>query len=788
MIEYTTGRGEWANWIVAEKEFDVRDLAKYESIFALGNGYLGMRACTEESYPGQTRNSFVAGTFNRFDDKEVTELPNTADFLALELMLNGERFHLEKGTIHEYSRTLNLKNGELTRRIVWESAKQEKYELLFRRFVSMQDLHLIGMRVEIMPLTGKADVVIKSGIDGTMTNSGAQHFHEGDKKISDGVYLQMTATTTETSIDFAFNCTHRLWIDGSPVSPISKHSIKRRYLGTEMKVSLQQDERLVLEKTCSIHTSNDVDNQCQDLEQLKKASLSHLKQEAEKGYETLFAESARKWEEKWEAVPIKMTTDQGFDQLAIRFAQYHLAIMTPSHDSRISIGAKGLTGEGYKGHVFWDTEVFILPYFLFTDPSQARKLLEYRYHTLGGARLNAKRRGFQGAMYPWESAGTGEEETPEWGPVDVVTGTPTRIWTGLIEQHITSDVAYGVWQYYRTTGDREFMIRCGYEIIMETANFWASRLEWDEPSGRYHINDVIGPDEYKEHVNNNAFTNYMAHWNLLTAIRCHEELLQADKEQWEKIIERIGLAESPNHWAEKAARIYLPQPRQIDEVIPQDDTYLQLKTIDLSKYRNQAQVGLILDDYNMDQVSQMQVSKQADLLVLFYLLENQFPKRVKQANWNYFEPLTVHDSSLSLSTHCVLACDVGDRELAYRMFEQAARIDLGTNMKSSDEGIHTASIGGIWKSVVLGFGGVRSLDGKLRIDPCLPAAWETLEFPIYWQGDKLSVRIDKNVLQITNTTNRNEWVTLEVRGNVHTFKKTLRLDLSEGGAAVEYAN
>jgi hypothetical glycosyl hydrolase len=788
MIDYSNGQGEWTHWILEETVFDVRNSAKFETIFAQGNGYMGVRACTEESYPGQTRNCFVAGTFNRFDDREVTELPNTPDFIALNLVLNGEPFHLERGTILAYSRKLNLKKGELIRQVVWESGKKEKYELAFRRFVSMQDRHLIGMRLEITPLSGKTDVAIRSGIDGRMTNSGAQHFHEGDKRIADGVHLQMTAATTESKIDFVFNCTHRFWKDGGLVSPINKPSIERRYLGTEMKVSLQQSEKLVFEKTCSIHTSRDIDNTCGDLGRLKEASLSELIRYAELGYEALLTESARVWEEKWEAVPIKLTTDRGFDQLAIRFAQYHLTIMTPSHDNRISVGAKGLTGEGYKGHVFWDTEIFIMPYFLFTDPAAARKLLEYRYYTLDGARLNAKRRGFRGAMYPWESAGTGEEETPEWGPVDVVSGTPTRIWTGLIEQHITSDVAYGVWQYYRTTGDRDFMVRCGYEIIMETANFWASRVEWDQPSGRYYIQDVIGPDEYKEHVNNNAYTNYMANWNLRTAIRCHEELLHADKEAWEKLNERMRIREASEEWAEKAERIYLPQPRSIDDVIPQDDTYLHKKRIDLGKYRNQTHVGLILEDYNMDQVSQIQVSKQADLLVLFYLLENQFTKEVKRANWNYYEPLTVHDSSLSLSTHCILACDVEEDELAYRMFEQAARIDLGPNMKSSDQGIHSASIGGIWKSVVFGFGGVRSLDGLLRIDPRLPAAWEVLEFPLYWQGDKLKVRIDKKRLQITNGTNRNESLSLHVRGRLHTFKQTLDLELVEGGASVEQAN
>ncbi|CAH0119335.1 MULTISPECIES: glycoside hydrolase family 65 protein [unclassified Paenibacillus] len=780
MLTYDAGQGERKNWIVAEMRFDVRHLAKYETIMCLGNGYMGVRSCTEERYAGETRNCFVAGTFNKFDEREVTELPNCADMTELDITINGETFHLEKGRIHRYIRQLNLRTGELTRSLVWENNEGEAFEFVFRRFVSLRNLHLFGMRAEIVPLTGEAEIAIRSGINGQVTNSGAQHFHEGDKRIFDKKLLQMTATTTESNIDFAFTCTHRHRIGERDMEPEPRLSIGRRKVAVEYRYKLAVGEKITLEKIGGIYTSLDREFAACGAAELRERALIDLQTEAAKGYEQLLLESAEEWSRKWEKADIRIESAHDFDQLAVRFAQYHLVLMTPAHDNRFGVGAKGLSGEGYKGHSFWDTEIFIMPYFLFTEPETARKLLEYRYNTLAGARRKAQANGFRGAMYPWESALTGDEATPDWGPVDVVTGTPTRIWTGAIEQHITSDVAYGVWQYYRTTGDERFMERCGYEIVMETATFWASRLEWDEAAGRYHINDVIGPDEYKEHVDNNAFTNYMAHWNIRTAIACHDKLRQERPELWSRLNEALHLEEACREWKAKADLIYLPQPRAEDLIIPQDDTYLHKKIINLTKYRNQREVGLIFEDYNMDQVSDMQVSKQADIMVLFYLLEHLFPREVKRANWNYYEPKTLHDSSLSMSTHCVLACDMDDTALAYRMFEQAARIDLGPNMKSSDQGMHTASIGGIWKSAVFGFGGVRSLDGKLRIDPRLPKEWESLAFPLYWQGDRLQVRIVQGRLEIVKETGVRPYVEFTVHGKPYTLKDRLEIALGQG--------
>jgi hypothetical glycosyl hydrolase len=471
---------------------------------------------------------------------------------------------------------------------------------------------------------------------------------------------------------------------------------------------------------------------------------------------------------------VTIEADNDFDQLAMRFAQYHLHIMTPAHDNRMNIGAKGLSGEGYKGHTFWDTEMFILPYFIFSAPEIARSLEEYRYLSLPGAHKKAGSNGYEGAQFPWESAWIDDGEvTPVWGAADIVTGLPTKIWSGFIEQHITADVAYGVWEYYKVTGDQDFMDRCGYELILDTAKFWASRLEEGE-DGKLHINDVVGPDEYKEHVDDNAFTNHMAAWNIRKAIE-YCELLRAEKPGLYKALdEKLGLAALEPVWQDKLARLFLPQPRE-DLVIPQDRTYLTLKDIDLTKYKKQQNVGSIYRDYNQEQITHMQVSKQADILIMFLLLENQFSAEVKTANWNYYEPRTLHDSSLSLSTHCILANDMGNRELAYELFCKAAAIDVGPNMKTSDAGIHAASLAGVWQSVVFGFGGVRMLDGKLRLNPALPAGWRSLEFYICWQGQKLRVRLTHDSIELVNLAGTRP-VELAIFGSACTVEGELRLN------------
>ena len=754
-----------AGWIVEETAFSPDTQGKCEAIMCIGNGYLGARSATEESYVGQVRNTFIAGTFNQFHDSEVTELPNAPDVLAMDIRVGGDRLSLVAGKVDRYSRRLNLANGEVAREFEWTSPNGYRLAFEFRRFASMHDRHLVCTRTSIKLLDGEAKVGVVSGIDGQQTNSGTQHFVEGERRIYDGRILEYVSKTSESDLDFVVHVSHRYSVVGSDAVPTQAPRLERRQVLVDIAAPLRAGDELVIEKQARFHTSYDLKFQgIESLAAMREQVTAISQATAVDSYEDLLERSSAVWAGVWDSIDVRID-GRDFDQLAVRFAMYHMTIYTPNNDARIGIAAKGLSGEGYKGHSFWDTEIFILPFLIMSQPEVARRLLEYRYLTLPGARANAKSRGFKGAMYAWESATTGEEVTPEWGAVDIHTGEATRIWSGVIEQHITADIAYAVWNYFRFSGDVEFMESMGYEILFETATFWCSRLEWLEDRQKWGICDVIGPDEYKEHIDNNAFTNYMVGHNIELAIEYYDNLKTTRPEVLEKIQRNVNLSENQQVWRERIAEIYLPQPRPEDGLLPQDDTYLQKKVIDLTPYRQQKHVGQLFRDYSLEQVNEIQVSKQADVIALFWLLGHRFSDEALRTNWSFYEPKTLHDSSLSLSSHSCVAAGLGDATLAYNMFEKASHIDLGPNMKTSDHGIHAAAMGGIWQAVVNGFGGARVKGMNLEINPQLPAGWTRLSYSIYWRGQRLRVTADKDGATVSVEAG-SEPVELTVAGEV----------------------
>ena len=784
MMHYSQGKGDLENWLVSEVKFSPDKLGKSEAIMYLGNGYMGLRSAAEEPYIKETRNLFVSGTFNKAQENEVTELPNLADVTRVDIRIDGERFSLEFGGTKDYIRQLNLKTAELTRSFEWTSPKGKELRFHFNRFVSMDNLHLIGMKMIIECVTDPVQITFDSGINAQMGNSGTQHFLEGERRIFDKQFIQLVQTTNESNIDVVLNTTHKITVNDVEICELPEMNMDRRKVWLTYDISLKPNDKLEMEKLTTVYTSRDkeFDNGKYNIQQLREHSLQDLKNSLGKGYDLLCQSHINSWKDKvWDKYKFKIKSDDGFDQLALRFSLYHLTIMTPAHDKRMGIAAKALSGEGYKGHSFWDTELFILPFFIYTNPEVAKSLLTYRYQGLVGARKKASENGYLGAMYPWEVAWpTDGEVTPIWGDIDIVTGNQTKIWSGFIEQHISADIAFAVYQYYNVSGDQEFMDHYGYEIIFDTARFWASRIEWNEEKQEFHINNVIGPDEYKEHVNNNAFTNYMAYFNMKLAINYYEKLSKENPVRLKELVEKIDLVSAYQLWLSRVNKIFLPNPRGEDHVIPQDDTYLQLPEINLKKYKNQEKIRTIYRDYNSEQINAIQVTKQADTLLLFYLLEQTFlhddkrlSEAVKRANFQYYEPKTLHDSSLSLATHAIVANDIGNQDLAYSLFRKSSEIDLGPMMNTSNDGVHAASIGGIWKSAILGFGGVRLIDGRLRINPKMPKHWHEMSFSIHWQGQPLTLSITDSTLSV-KVENKKK-IVFEVYGEIYECDDSIKI-------------
>lgn len=779
VMNYRKGTGAETSWIIEETSFHEKYTGKCESIFTQGNGYLGLRNSLEERYVDTVRGMFITGTFNKASKEEATELPNVSDIVNMEIELNGERFSMTEDNLKEYSRTLNLYTGETCRNVLWEGKNGNVVQLSFHRFVSYKNVHVIGACVEIKPVNCDVKATVVSGINAQVTNHGAQHLTEFSKRAFEEKFLQMGMVTTESAVSIAVSTVHKVFQSGKYTEDAASKIIDdRRKIHAEIQLVIPQGETARVEKISTVHSSRDLEyvasgkepegeNVCRD-------GLNNLKEAEEKGYETLLEESKKVWEKIWKKQDIQIDSKEDDAQIAVRFALYHLQIMVRREDNRVGIGAKALSGEGYKGHSFWDTETFIFPYFQMAEPETARTLLEFRYKGLYGARKKAIENGYKGAMYPWEAAWVSDGEvTPYVIGVNVHTGEPMICLTGVIEQHITSDIIFALWQYYAATDDQDFMDRYGYEMTIETARFWNSRLEWIEENNRYEIRDVIGPDEYKEHVDNNAYTNYMAHENMRLAaqvIACIRDEKKDIYGKMQKLMQEEGtsLEQLEEELKDKMKKLYLPQPDEKTGIIPQFDGYFDLKEIDLSVYKNASVVGTVFHDYSGEDVQGMQAGKQADIVELLYQMEDITTPDNKAKNYVYYEARTLHDSSLSKAIHSITACDLGMEKEAYDMFMSAALTDLGQEMKSSDAGIHSANMGGVWQDVVMGFGGIRIRDGHLRIAPNCPKQWEKFTYPLYWKGNELHITVCKDGVEVIN---EGEDFEAEIMGQTVTVSK-----------------
>lgn len=720
MINYAMNHNPFK---IEDDAFDPDYFGKSEVIMALGNGYLGVRSTHEENYPAQIRNTFINGTFNKSTPFEVTELPNFPDVIQLGVKINGNVVDLMRVPYQDYAKRLHLDQAMLERTFTL-LLNDDTFTFTFQRFVSWKDLNVIASRLSIVS-SSDAEIEIMTSIDGTQTNSGAMHFLDGQLSILHDNVIQYETQTTESHIDVSVRLQSS---SNQPTKKTQKHTHRRKAQISHF-FDLSSQQPLVFDRVAVYQTSRDVES---FPEEYYHALLNQ-------SYEALLESHLTSVSDYWAEQKITLDSDLAFDQVAVLFAQYHLRIMTPYHDHRLGIGAKGLSGEGYKGHSFWDTEIFIFPYFLYTQPNVAKNLLTFRYLGLEKAKEKARKNGFSGAQYPWEMAWyTDGEVTPEWGAIDVKTGRQTKIWSGFIEQHITGDIIYALIRYLEVTKDIDFLKKAGLEMIFETAIFWATRAEYNDSKGVYEINDVIGADEYKEHINNNAFTNYMAHFNLKTAIQYYDRY---KKENWAQvIIKKTEWLDFFQKVIDVEQKIYLPTPNE-NGLIPQDDTYLTLPTLDIKNYKSNPQVGTIFHDYSLSQINHMQVSKQADVLMLWHLFPELFSNDTLMTNFDYYESKTLHDSSLSLSTHAILANQVNQESLAIELFEKASAIDLGPNMKSSDHGIHAASIGGIWQIIFFGFCGIRLIHDQLTIQPKLPSRIKTITLPLVIAGQKRWIEI-----------------------------------------------
>lgn len=732
-------------WILRENEQNVNTPGRCESLFHLANGYMGIRSASEEETISRKPGMFISGTFNRFEESEVTELPNVPDMSLISLCVNGEHLHAQNNCIQE----LNLQNGLYIRKYSFITKDGINISIAAQRIVSMAQKHCLAQTLEIVS-DKPISVTVKSGINGRITNSGVQHFGAREKRIYDNHILQAIFQTMQSCIKFILCTSHNFYVDNKKQVFEQSLEMDNRTIYLNYTLNIDAGKTYKIEKISTVHTTRDKHTENLDFENLKQLAVKAHKLCDKDGFDSLLSKSSQEWKRLWDLHDVDIQTNNIFDKVAIRYSIFQLIMMTPTHDNRMNIGAKGLSGEAYKGHTFWDTEIFMLPFWIATNPCAARSLLEYRYLSLDGARQKALDNGYVGAMYPWESAWiTDGEATPKLGAADVVTGQQLPIICGDIEQHITADIAYAVWYYYEATNDDDFMNKFGYEIIFETAQFWQSRFEWNEKKQHYEITNVIGPDEYSEHVSNNAYTNQMAWHNVNLAIKYYDLLKVKNKKLFNYLNLKLSLSKNYETWKLKSEKLYLQKPNK-DGLIPQDDTYLDLKEIDISKYKVSEKRAEIIKDYNMHQISQLQISKQADILVLLHLFEEIANSEITSKNFKYYEAHCLHDSSLSLAIHCIMACKIKNIQLAQSFFEKACKVDLNQTDNASD-GIHAASMGGLWQCVIHGFAGIKIKNNILHLTPSLPSHWESIRFKINLNTAVLDIKIKNDEVQISSS-------------------------------------
>lgn len=430
-----------------------------------------------------------------------------------------------------------------------------------------------------------------------------------------------------------------------------------------------------------------------------------------------------------------------------------------------------MSGERYKGHVFWDTEIYLLPFYIFSQPEAARRLILYRYHTLSGALENARANEFQGAQYAWESADTGIEETPKRTADGL-----HRLWMSDEEFHITADVVYGLIIYVEATGDVELLAHEGAEILVQTSRFWLSRLEHNTSEDRFELSRVMGPDEFHEHVDNNAFTNQMAKWHLQKAAESLKWLLDERPGDFNSMVDRLGFKPSEMEtWSSTAERIYVPQHAQTG-LIEQFDGYFDLKDVPI-KLRDKNDMPVYPDGYHHFNCNDTTLIKQPDAVMLLYMLPGQFEESVKRANYDYYEARTMHKSSLSPAIHSIMGIEVGDRTKAEQYFMRSALVDLTDNQGNTELGLHIASAGGTWQCAVFGFGGFRVVDGQMTFKPWLPPGWQEIQFRLRWQGAVLAVTIGDDHVRFHLDADSSKTETLLLDGSPYAIVGGETLDI-----------
>jgi kojibiose phosphorylase len=708
-----------APWLLVEKRFVPGHLAHYESVFALANGYAGVRASLPTNLSLGDPGFFVAGVFDRLGAEVLEhEIVNLPGWLGLGLNVNGFEIDLRKGRLLAYRRVLDLRQGILFTHLVWRDAGQQTTRLDLAQLLHLEDKHVGLLWGTLTPLDYSAQVQFRGTLDGWSVKygspSGAPRLGElatADLGPAGGIALQCRTRLTGIQVALAA----RLQAAGATARHVRLSDDRAAEV---VSARVEKGQPLAFEKRVAIFTSRDG----ADPAAAAQAELARL---AAEPLAALVARHTRAWGRVWDAADIRIDGDPRA-QKALRFNIFHLASLANAADDRVSLGAKGLHGTGYQGLVFWDTEIFLLPFYIHTDPAAARALLRYRHHFLDDARANACALGRPGAFYPWNSSLSGRQNH----------------WKGW-QEHVGSDVAYGIDWYVQASGDGAFFQECGVEVLLETARYWQARVELDPARQQYVIRGLMGPDELHGGIDNNTFTNQLVKWHLARAVAAVRELEAAGR--WAPLAQRLGIAAADvAAWDDISRRMFLRFNPELN-IHEQFDGYMNLAEKAINRRLSRMQyTGPVQHSFKPTKVAQ-----QADTVLMYYMFPHAFDRAVRRAGYLYYDPRCSHTSSLSRCIFAAVAAQAGLLQEAYRQFMLSAENDIAPGCEmESESGIHAACMGGTWLAAVTGFGGVWPHAGRLDLNPVLAPKWKALAFKVKWHGATLAVEVTRRALRL----------------------------------------
>ncbi|AOG27430.1 glycoside hydrolase family 65 protein [Cutibacterium avidum] len=774
-------------WAIVETAPSTDDLGKTETLFSVGNGYLGMRG-----NPSEGRDSFSHGTYiNGFHEiwdihhaenaygfaRTGQTIVNVPDAKLMKLYVDDEPLLLSVNEIQSYKRWIDFREGVLRRELVWRTPAGKLLRVATSRMVSFTHRHMTLMSIEVTMLEGDAPIVISSQILNREDGMDEYHARPEDsqmtddprqaRKFADEVLVAekdwhsdrrmiLGFRTARSGMTLAVGADHEITTDNEYVSLIDTEPGcgKRVY-----RIEATQGRPIRVDKAVAYHSSREVP--VHELFDRVRRSLDRVR---EQGH-GIYYDEQREWlDDYWATADVEVEGAPAGIQQAVRWNLFQIAQASARAD-QLGISAKGVTGSGYEGHYFWDTEVYVIPMLTYTHPRIAENALRFRVNTLPQARRRAEELSERGALFPWRTI-TGEEASAYYA-------------AGTAQYHINADIAHAIMNHARATGDKTFLFRDAAPVLVETARMWADLGFWRINGGReFHIHGVTGPDEYTTVVNNNLYTNVMARANLIDAASVMRRMKDEDPLWFEHLCSELDLTEDEvSGWEECAAGMVIPFDDTFG-IHPQDDQFLSRELWDLTN--TPADRRPLLLHYHPLVIYRFQVLKQADVVLALFLQGDQFTQAVKLADFEYYDPITTGDSSLSAVAQSVMAAEVGHQDMAMEYFLDALYCDLADTHHNASDGVHVASTGGVWGGLVHGFVGMRNDRENLRFDPRLPAQWTSIKHHMVIGDSHMLVKLERDAITFQILSGHDREVT--VRGELHHIGvEPVRVPLSDQG-------